>query len=220
MSLAKKIIIGLGIVILAVAALLAGSFLYMTIPTKGEKIGTYEKPNRALLVIDIQDDFSGPNSKMYTQSDAEAAIARANEVIARAEKSQWPIIYIRHEFSGCMACIAKAFMGGRGTHTSPGIVMDKRVAVKSKNEFIKHRGDSFSNPDLDVFLTKNSVNELILVGLDAQQCIYNTAKGALNRGYRVNIVTDAILLSEKEKWNELMEKYKRDGINILAGKDL
>jgi nicotinamidase/pyrazinamidase len=220
MSRAKKILIGLGIVILAVAALLVGSFLYMTIPTKGEKIGTYEKPNRALLVIDIQDDFSGPNSKMYTQGDAEAAIARANDVIARAEKSQWPIIYIRHEFSGCMTCIAKVFMGGRGTHTSPGIVMDKRVAVKSKNEIIKHRGDSFSNPELDAFLRKNSVNELILVGLDAQQCVYNTAKGALNRGYRVNIVTDAILLSEKEKWNELMEKYKRDGINILASKDL
>ncbi len=214
----KKIIIGTGIFVLAVAALLVGSYIYMQTPTKGKKIGTYEKPNRALLVIDIQDDFSGPNAKFYPQNDVEAAIARVNSATAKAEKSQWPIIYIRHEFSGIMAFVSKAFMGGRGTHESPGIVMDKRVAVKSKNEFIKHRGDSFSNPGLDVFLTKNSINELVLVGLDAQQCVYNTAKGALNRGYKVTIVTDAILLSEKEKWNELMEKYKRDGINILESK--
>ena len=111
-------------------------------------------------------------------------------------------------------------MDGKGVHSSPGIVMDKRVAVKSKNEFIKHRGDSFSNPDLDSFLKKNSINEVFLVGLDAEQCVYNTALGAMNRGYTVTIVTDAILLSRKEKWDELMEKYKRDGIKTVTSKDL
>lgn len=220
MSFIKKLLIGLGIVVLAVVALLIGSYMYMVTPTKGEKIAAGGKPVRALLVIDIQDDFSGPGSNMYAQSDANAAIARANDVIGKAEKSKWTVIYIRHEFSGLMACISRIFMGGRGIHESPGIVMDKRVAIKSKNEFIKHRGDSFSNPDLDAFLRKNGVNDLVLVGLDAQQCVYNTAKGALNRGYAVTIVTDAILLSEKEKWNKLMEQYKRDGIKTLLSKDL
>ncbi len=220
MSLVKKILIGTVSIILAAAALVVGSFIHMGTPTKGEPIGAYEKPNRALLVVDIQEDFSGPRSEMYAPGDAEAAIAGVNSVIARAERSQWSIVYVRHEFSGVLACLSRIFMGGKATQASPGIAMDKRVAVRTKNEFIKHRGDSFSNPDLDAFLRKNSVNELIIVGLDAEHCVYNTARGALNRGYRVNIVRDAILLSDKEKWNELMEKYRREGITILESKEL
>lgn len=220
MGLVKKILIGAVIVILVVAAMIIGSFIYMGTPTKGKPIGAYEKPNKALLVVDIQEDFSGPGSKTYDPGDAEAAIAGVNSVIDRAERKQWTIVYIRHEFSGVMACLSRIFMGGKATQASPGIVMDKRVAVRSKNEFIKHRGDSFSNPDLDAFLRKNSVNELVIVGLDAAYCVHNTARGALNRGYRVNIVRDAILLSDKEKWNELMDKYRRDGISILESKDL
>ncbi|MBP7737769.1 MAG: cysteine hydrolase [Spirochaetes bacterium] len=220
MSLVKKILIGAVVVILAAAALVVGSFMHLGTPTKGEPIGAYEKPNKALLVIDIQEDFSGPHSKTYAAGDAEAAIAAVNSVIDRAERAQWTIVYIRHEFSGFMACLSRIFMGGKATQASPGIVMDKRVAVRTKNEFIKHRGDSFSNPGLDAFLRKNSVNELVIVGLDAEYCVHNTARGALNRGYKVNIVRDAILLSNKEKWNELMDKYKRDGITILESKDL
>ena len=63
------------------------------------------------------------------------------------------------------------------------------------------------------------MNELYLVGLDAAGCVHNTAKGALNLGYKVNILTDAIVLKEEEKWEEFLKEYREEGINLLLTKE-
>jgi nicotinamidase-related amidase len=42
------------------------------------------------------------------------------------------------------------------------------------------------------------VDEVYLVGIDAQYSVYSTAKGALNRGYKVNLITDATPMANKE----------------------
>jgi nicotinamidase/pyrazinamidase len=221
----KKIKI-IGIVIAAVviffAALVAGYVLYMGTPTAGNRIAAYENPNRALLVIDIQEDLTGPATKMgmYPEKDIVPVIANVNALVGKAVEKKFIIVYIRQEFDGVMGIASRVFAGGALLKGTPGSQVDKRVSIRSDYNVSKPRGDSFSNPELDALLVKNRVSELYLTGLDAEHCVHNTAKGALNRGYRVNIITDAILLSAKKKWNNLLEEYKEEGIFLMKSKDL
>ena len=69
------------------------------------------------------------------------------------------------------------------------------------------------------FLIEHQVNKLYLVGLDADGCLHTTAKGALNRGYNVNIITDGIVLKEEEKWDELLKHYQQEGIALMLSPD-
>lgn len=221
----KKIkIIGIAIaaIVILFVALFAGFILYMGTPTKGEKIKAYDRPGRALLVIDIQEDFTGTTAQreMYSKADIEPVIATVNGVIGKALEKKWLIIYIRQEFEGMPGIVTKVFMGGVAAKGTPGSQVDKRISIRSDHNLSKAKGDSFSNPELDVLLVKNRVNELYLTGLDAEYCVHNTAKGALNRGYRVNIITDAILLGAKKKWNDLLKEYKEEGIILQESKNL
>lgn len=218
----KIIVIAIAAAVVLLAAAAAGCILYMGTPTTGEKIAAYDKPCRALLVIDIQEGLTGASSKMemYRAEDITPAIATVNGLINTAAGKKLIIIYIRQQFEGIIGVFAKAYGNDALIKGSPGEQVDRRIAIRSDYNLSKPRGDAFSNPELSALLVRNRVNELYLTGLDAEHCVHNTAKGALNRGYRVNIVTDAILLSAKEKWNSLMEEYKKEGIVLLTSKDL
>lgn len=222
MKKVKIIVIVISAFAIFIVAMAAGLILYMGTPTSGEKIKAYGKPGRALLVIDIQEDFTGSTvkRKMYPEADIEPVIATVNGVIGKALEKKWLVIYIRQEFEGLPGIISKLFLGGVAIKGTPGSQVDKRIAVRSDYNLYKPRGDSFSNPELDALLVKNRINELFLTGLDAEQCVHNTAQGALNRGYRVTIITDAILLSAKKKWDSLLEDYTKEGIVLLKSKDL
>jgi nicotinamidase-related amidase len=54
-----------------------------------------------------------------------------------------------------------------------------------------------------------------VVGVDAEYCVYQTAKGALNRGYKVMVVKDAIGLLREDKWGKILNKYKDNGISVI-----
>ncbi|HRY30497.1 MAG TPA: cysteine hydrolase [Elusimicrobiota bacterium] len=217
----KKIakIVGGGAVagfVLAAAVFL--TFVLSGVPTRGPRIGHYAHPRKALLVVDVQEDFIGttcPPTRKYKNSDA--LIATINKTIEVSRARNYPVVYIRQEYEGLWArTIAKTLFGGRGLPGRPGTQIDKRVAVVSDAIFPKRIGDAFSNPSLSDFLVKNQVDELILTGLDAQHCVHATARGALNRGYKVTAVTDALALMAENKWDALMKDYREEGILLTS----
>lgn len=214
----KKILIVLVVLLLGFIGLLAGHISTMSRPTEGELIAEYETPQKALLVIDIQEDFTGSTAKSpFPYKNAEGLIDSVNIVQRVAVEKDIPIVYIRHEIDSFVGkLISNLFVSGAAIKGKPGTEIDKRVLILSNDLFTKSRSDAFSNPELDEFLIKHHVNELILVGLDAGGCVHRTAQGALSRGYRVKIITDAIALLAEEKWDELLEEYQQEGIVLLS----
>lgn len=79
--------------------------------------------------------------------------------------------------------------------------------------------DALSNPAFESFLKERQIRELYLVGLDAEGCVYLTAKGALKRGYKVSILQDGIVLLAEKKWDSLMEKYIKNDITLLSSRE-
>ena len=66
------------------------------------------------------------------------------------------------------------------------------------------------------FLIENQIDELYLTGLDAEHCVYHTAKGALNRGYAVKIITDAVLILHEKKLTDILRKYQKKGVVLTT----
>ena len=221
MNRIKKISIVTGAVILSIIALLIGQIILISLPTHGRKIAQYNNPQQALLVIDIQEDFTGTTAKPpFPYKDSQKLISAVNTITGTASGQNVNIVYIRQELDGFMGRIlSKLFAGGTAIKGNPGTEFDKRIAIKSGNIFPKPKSDAFSNSLFEAFLIEHQVNELYLVGLDADGCVHNTARGALNRGYKVNIIKDAIVLREEEKWEKLLKQYKEEGITLMVSQN-
>lgn len=50
----------------------------------------------------------------------------------------------------------------------------------------------FTNPDADAILKRNDVDEIYLTGVATEYCVRAAALDAIARGYKVNVVVDAI----------------------------
>jgi nicotinamidase/pyrazinamidase len=229
MSKTKKALIVTAALVLCVVGVVGGLFggiINMGVPTQGKKIENYENPRKALLVIDIQEDFTGTTARPpYPFKNSEQLIATVNALTEEASKRDVLIVYVRQEFSGLWGTMMSGMIstmlsgkisGGTALKGSPGAEIDQRIAILTDYVFTKSKGDAFSNPELDALLIEQQVSELYLVGLDAEYCVHNTAQGALNRGYAVNIITDAVALGHEEKWEELLQQYREEGITLLT----
>lgn len=176
---------------------------------------------KALFVIDIQEDYTGDLAKPpFPYKGASNLIAKVNKIIEEASKKNIIVVYIKQEFDGVIEKLfSKLFCNGTAIKGNQGTEIDKRINIISNNIFSKRFSDAFSNSNLDEFLNKNRVDTIYLVGIDAQYCVYATAKGALKHGYNVAIIKDGIALRAERKWNEIIEKYERDGIKIISSEE-
>lgn len=181
----------------------------------------FEKPQTALLVIDIQEDYTGVTANPpFPYKDSNKLISIVNNMIAEANMKNMLVIYIRQEFDGFIGKVISKLAGhGTAIKGNPGTEIDKRINIISDYSFSKPMPDAFTNPKLEIFLDEHQVNELYLVGLDAAGCVYYTAKGGLKHGYKVSIIQDAILLLAEKKWDGLLNKYRQDGINLISSKE-
>ena len=182
----------------------------------------FEQSQKALFVIDIQEDYTGDTAKPpFPYKDSEKLINRVNKIIDFATGKNLLIVYIRQEFEHFTGKLfSKVFCGSTAIIGNPGTEIDKRINIKSNYIFSKPAPNAFSNSKLKEFLDKHSVSELYIVGLDAEFCVYATAKGALKHGYNVSIVKDGIALKAENKWNKLLNKYEKDGIKLISSEEL
>lgn len=181
--------------------------------SKGKPIPTYENPKTALLVIDIQEGITGDysNDETYKEQSSEL-IQKVNEVITMAYEADIPIVYIRQETQNWLLNWADDYALAAGV---PGVAIDRRLKVVSLNHFPKRKSDAFSNHELDHFLRTLEVNRLLITGLDIAFCAGRTSQAALNRGYEVFVVEDAVISESDELKVENIEKLDQAGATII-----
>lgn len=215
----KKLVLRvlLGVLIVIVVILLYFTYLYFNISkvSEGTPIQAYEQPNSALLVIDVQEGTTGDLSEYpELKEQSQELIENINQLIQRAEMLKYPVIYITQETTNWLLNAATNYALARG---EPGAEIDYRVMVVSENIFPKESMDAFSNPDLDEYLRKNQVDHLYITGLDAAGCAMKTTLGALNRGYKVSLVQNALISKSEEKKQEALAELESKGAKLLKG---
>jgi nicotinamidase-related amidase len=188
-------------------------FRSMFVATSGRRIAHYPNPRKALVVLDIQEGYSGTDTRQpVTSSPATGMIATVNRLIGMAAETGMEVAYIRQVFSNNL------FVRLHGGRRIGNVIIDRRIKVINNNDFEKNRTDAFSNRQFEQLLIDRQVNELYLVGVDAAFCVYYTALGARNRGYRVVVVTDAV--ASRNSMSDILERYRSKGIEVTTSEQL
>ena len=178
------------------------------------KIENYKDQKKALLVIDMQLDYIGKDGKFTIENNQmENLINITNEIIEYFHKNNLAIIYFRNIFKD--NDFKNKFRNYAAIEGSLGAEIDPRIIILSENIYDKYSPNAFTNGNFENFLINNQINELYLCGVMADECVYETAMGAFNKGYTVNYYGNAVGSSSIKKIERVIKKLEKIGINIL-----
>jgi nicotinamidase/pyrazinamidase len=166
--------------------------------TTGERIPIYDRPQVALVVVDVQKEFLEPGGRLpVAQSQVAPMLAAANSLVENARSLGVELVYVRSESPA----------GGE---------LDSRLLQPSGPVFRKDRADAFSNPQLDQFLRSHAVDHLVLAGVFADASVYYTAEAAMNRGYKVQVVRDAVASTSDARRDHALDALLREGVELIG----
>jgi nicotinamidase-related amidase len=189
-------------------------FMGCSFAAEGTIIPKYENPKTVLLVMDMQEDFLGENAKMPINKEQIPAItAVINSLIDEFERNGQQIIYVKSEFP-------KIAIGNRIRHYaaikgSPGTNIYGKIRISGNIIFSKKKPDAFSNPEFEKYLAANQVNQLVITGVYADQCVLSTTLAALNRKYQVKFVRNGVGSSSEKAVNKACETAKKKGAEVI-----
>ena len=132
------------------------------------------RPNEALLVIDVQKDV------VRGAFNRDAVVANVAELVDRARAAGTPVVWVQHSDTNGMP------IGSDGWQYVEELTMGEGEPV-----IHKVHGDSFESTDLEDVLAGLEVGSLTVVGAQSDACIRSTIHGAFARGYDVTLVSDA-----------------------------
>ncbi|HJV62331.1 MAG TPA: cysteine hydrolase family protein [Albitalea sp.] len=131
----------------------------------------------ALLIIDIQHALCRGK---WAAFDIDAVIERVNAVAAKARAAGSPVFVIQHEADD-----------GPLQPGTEGWQIDGRVAMQPHDILLrKAASDSFHRTELHSLLSSRGIAKLVVCGLQSEFCVDSTVRGALARGYPVELVAD------------------------------
>jgi isochorismate hydrolase len=132
-----------------------------------------DRPNTALLVIDVQ------NGIVADVVHRDSVIANINALVDRARGEDVPVVWVQHSDDDLPR-------DSENWQYVPELVRRESEPVVHKSY-----GDSFEDTDLEAQLAERGVGRLVVTGAQTDACIRSTLHGAFVRGYDVTLVADA-----------------------------
>lgn len=138
--------------------------------------------NRALLIIDIQNDYF-PGGAMELVGSPEAG-TQAGKLLQAFRQKQLPVIHIQHV---SVRPGATFFLPNtRGVQIHESVAPQAGEAVLQKNF-----PNSFRNTPLLEHLRKLDIEQLVIAGMMTQMCVDSTTRAAADLGFRCLLAHDA-----------------------------
>jgi nicotinamidase-related amidase len=141
-----------------------------------------DRPNTALLVLDVQNDV------VAGTHERDAVVANVASLVERARQRRVPVVWVQHSDEQ----LARESDGWRIVpELAPG---DAEPLVE------KHYADAFEETSLEGVLSGLGVGRLVVAGAQTDECIRSTLHGALVRGYDATLVSDAHTTEDLTAW--------------------
>ncbi|MDC7225449.1 MAG: bifunctional nicotinamidase/pyrazinamidase [Spirochaetales bacterium] len=154
---------------------------------------------KALIVVDIQNDFCPGGS--LAVNDGDAVVPYVNRLIKSFSDSGSRVIYTRDwhpanhssfaDFGGIWPAHCVAGTDGAAFHPdlieAPGSII---ISKADKTESDAYSG--FEGTELDKELKMLGIDNLVVAGLATDYCVKNTVLDALSKGYETVVAEDCI----------------------------
>ena len=141
-----------------------------------------DRPNTALLVVDVQNDVVGG---AHNRDDVVANIA---ELVDKARAENVPVVWVQHSSDD----LPKDSDGWR--------YVPELTQNDSEPVVHKRYPDAFEETDLEAVLARSQIGHLIVTGAQTDECIRSTLHGAIVRGYDATLVSDAHTTEDLSEW--------------------
>jgi len=144
-----------------------------------------DRPNTALLVVDVQKDVTDG------AQDRDTVVANIASLVDRARSASVPVVWVAHNDEGMP----------RDSDQWQYVT----ELVRRDDEPLVHKsfGDSFEDTDLEDVLVERGVGRLIVTGAQTDACIRSTLHGGLTRGYDMTLVSDAHTTQDMTEWGNI-----------------
>jgi len=169
--------------------------------------------NTALLVVDVQNDFADPSGSLSVRGGADI-VPRLNAEIQRAMEAGATVIYTQDWHPPSTPHFAKD--GGIwpvhcvtdtwGAAFHPALVVAGPSVRKGSNGEDGYSGFTMRDPvtgadrptELESMLREQGVSRVVIGGLATDYCVRATAMDAVDRGFAVAVLTDAVAAVERQ----------------------
>jgi nicotinamidase-related amidase len=131
------------------------------------------RPNTALLVIDVQNGVVGE------AHDRDNVVANIATLIDKARDAGVDVVWIQHNSD-------ELVRGSESWQFVPELRRRESEALVQKAY-----GDAFEETDLEPVLAGRGIGALLISGAQTDECIRSTLHGAIARGYDATLVGDA-----------------------------
>jgi len=141
-----------------------------------------KKMNKALVIIDIQNDYF-ENGTMPLVGSLEASL-NARQILDKFRADGLPVIHIQHIAASPKATFFLPQTKGAEIH--------ENVKPKSNEKvIIKHYPNSFRETVLLEYLKSNKITELVICGMMTHMCVDATVRAAKDFGFNCVVISDA-----------------------------
>ena len=145
--------------------------------------------NRALVIVDIQNDYFPGGG--YPLVGPEQAAAAAGSVLAGFRAAGEPVFHVKHVWDAPDALFMRP-----GT---PGIEINEAVAPLGEEPVIeKEAPNSFLRTDLEARLRALGVRQIVVAGMMTCVCIDATVRAGADLGFEATVVADACAAPDLE----------------------
>ena len=137
---------------------------------------------RALLIVDIQNDYFEGGA--YPLPSAENAAAIASNLLTEVRNSGLPVVHVQHIWDAPDA----EFMipGTRGSEINAAV-----APLASEPVIVKAYPNAFRETELLELLSTLEANELVVCGMMSNLCVDATVRAAVDLGFDVTVAHDA-----------------------------
>lgn len=144
---------------------------------------------QALVIIDLQNDYF-PGGKMELVG-ADAAAAKAGDVLEKFRKSGNPIFHIQH--------IAAVPEVGFFLPETAGAEINDAVKPDGDEPVIqKYYPSSFRETDLEKRLRDEGIEDVVFCGAMSHMCVDTTVRAGADLGFNCTLIDDACATRELE----------------------
>ncbi len=165
--------------------------------------------DKFVIILDVQKEYT---ENSMSESSAQKLIDSVNYVIENTDSNN--IIYVKsfHRLLNLSFSLPLIYVS---IDTSAKWDFDNRMKLVSDNIISKEESNVFEVKELTDFLHKNNAKEIIVIGLMAEQCVYESLIGGKELGYSMYVIPEAITGKSQESKAKVLRKLQERGIGVM-----